>query len=69
MQSTPETVSKAFHWPLRINAFGILFLMTGLIMLRARVAALRLRGELAPPLPEAAGTPAITGAAVPGGAR
>src|SRR6187401_1049726 len=30
MQSTPETVSKAFHWPLRINAFGMLFLMSGL---------------------------------------
>jgi heme exporter protein C len=68
-QSTPETVSKAFHWPLRINAFGILFLMSGLIMLRARVAALRLRGELAPPLPEAKGAPAIAGAPVPGGAR
>jgi hypothetical protein len=23
-----ETVSRAFHWPLRINAFGILFLMS-----------------------------------------
>jgi len=51
-QSTPETVSKAFHWPLRINAFGILFLWTGLVMLRARLAALRLRSEIAPPLPE-----------------
>ena len=29
MQSTPETVSRAFHWPLRINAFGVLFLMIG----------------------------------------
>ena len=29
MQSTPETVSRAFHWPLRINAFGMLFLMIG----------------------------------------
>jgi heme exporter protein C len=51
-QSTPETVSKAFHWPLRINAFGILFLWTGLLALRARMAALRLRREIAPPLPE-----------------
>jgi heme exporter protein C len=50
-QSTPETVSKAFHWPLRINAFGILFVWTGLVALRARVAALRLRSEIAPPLP------------------
>jgi heme exporter protein C len=53
LQSSPETVSKAFHWPLRINAFGILFLMMGLITLRTRVAALR-REEEAPPLPEVA---------------
>jgi heme exporter protein C len=49
LQSSPATVSSAFHWPLRVNAFGILFLMIGLIGLRSRVAALRLRGELAPP--------------------
>ena len=67
MQSTPETVSRAFHWPLRINAFGILFLWTGLVALRARVAALRLRSEIAPPLPE--GKPAAAGAPLPGGAR
>jgi heme exporter protein C len=62
IQSTPETVSPAFHWPLRINAFGVLFLVSGLIALRSRVAALRLQGELAPPLPEPA-------SAVAGGAR
>jgi heme exporter protein C len=60
LQSTPQTVSSAFHWPLRINAFGVLFLMTGLIGLRTRVAALRLRSELAPPLPRFA--PAVTAA-------
>jgi heme exporter protein C len=63
-QSTPETVSKAFHWPLRINAFGILFLWTGLWSLRARVAALRLRGELAPPPSQsasAASRPSVAG--------
>ncbi len=49
MQSTPQTVSSAFHWPLRINAFGILFLWIGLVRLRARVAALRLAAETAPP--------------------
>ncbi|HET8647142.1 MAG TPA: hypothetical protein VFO85_16715, partial [Vicinamibacteria bacterium] len=49
LQSSPETVSSAFHWPLRINAFGVLFLMSALIALRGRVAALRLRSELAPP--------------------
>ena len=53
VQSTPETVSSAFHWPLRINAFGVLFLMIGLIGLRARLATLRLRSELAPPPPPA----------------
>ena len=48
-QSTPETVSSAFHLPLRINAFGVLFLMIGFIMLRSRIAAYRLRSELAAP--------------------
>ena len=52
-QSSPETVSRAFHWPLRINALGILFLMIGLISLRTRVAALRREAEQAPPLPVA----------------
>jgi heme exporter protein C len=51
MQSSPETVSVLFHWPLRINAFGVLFLMVALIALRTRVAALRLAGELVPPPP------------------
>jgi heme exporter protein C len=45
-QSTPETVARAFHLPLRINAFGVLFLMIGFIMLRTRVAALRLEREV-----------------------
>lgn len=57
-QSTPQTVSTLFHWPLRINAFGILFLMIGMIALRTRLASSRVRTELAPPLPgmgEAAG--------------
>ena len=44
MQSRPETVSRAFHWPLRINAFGMLFLMSGLIALRARLAGPAARG-------------------------
>ena len=41
--------------PLRLNAFAILFLMTGFIMLRARIASLRLRHEIAPPPLETAG--------------
>ena len=49
LQSTPETVSRAFHWPLRINAFGVLFLLIGLVELRSRLAFLRREKELAPP--------------------
>jgi heme exporter protein C len=64
-QSSPETVSRAFHWPLRINAFGMLFLMCGLISLRARLAALRREEELAPPL----SAPAVAARHAAGGAR
>ncbi len=64
VQSSPSTVSSVFHWPLRINAFGVLFLLSGLVLLRTRIAALRLRSELAPPLPEAAPSPVlVTGGA------
>lgn len=49
LQSTPQTVSSQFHLPLRVNAFGILFVMTGFIMLRARLASLRHASEIAPP--------------------
>jgi heme exporter protein C len=63
VQSTPETVSRAFHWPLRINAFGVLFLLTGLVELRARIAWLRREAELAPPpAADALGAPAAGGA-------
>ncbi|PYQ30940.1 MAG: transcriptional regulator [Acidobacteria bacterium] len=55
MQSSPATVSSAFHLPLRLNAFGVLFLMTGFIMLRARIASLRLAEEIAPPPADALG--------------
>jgi heme exporter protein C len=48
-QSTPQTVASAFHLPLRVNAFGVLFVMIGFIMLRTRIAALRLNQELAAP--------------------
>ena len=48
-QSTPQTVSSAFHAPLRINAFGVLFLMIGFLMLRSRLATYRLSEELAAP--------------------
>ncbi|HET7293622.1 MAG TPA: cytochrome c biogenesis protein CcsA [Vicinamibacteria bacterium] len=64
-QSSPETVSVLFHWPLRINAIGMLLLMLGLVMLKTRTVALRLRQELAPPLPQA--QPARLGAAAEAG--
>lgn len=48
-QSSPETVSSVFYIPLRVNALAIFFLMIGFIMLRSRIAALRLTNEVAPP--------------------
>jgi heme exporter protein C len=63
MQSSPQTMSAAFVIPLRINAFGVLFFMTGLIILRTRIAALRLGQEMAPPLPEPAPPVLVPGAA------
>ncbi len=53
-QSNPGTVSKQFWLPLRLNAFGILFLMVAFIMLRAQLATLRRKQEMAPPLPDVA---------------
>lgn len=55
VQSTPETVDAPMITPLRINAFGMLALIVGLIILRSRLAARRLQKELAPPLPEREG--------------
>jgi heme exporter protein C len=49
MQSTPATVSSQFHLPLRLNAFGMLFLMIGFITVRTRIAALRREEETAEP--------------------
>lgn len=59
MQSTPDTVSAAFHLPLRVNAVGVLLLMTGLLVARTRRAQLRLRRELADPVPDSISTPAL----------
>jgi heme exporter protein C len=51
IQSSPETVSAAFVWPLRINAIAVLILMAGLITIRAEtVARLRAAGAEPPPL-------------------
>ena len=53
VQSSPATVSTAFHWPLRVNAIGVLLVMSAMIALRTRIAGLRREREMAPP-PEAA---------------
>jgi len=55
VQSSPSTVSSQFYLPLRLNAFGVLFLMTAFIMLRARIASRRLASELVPPPADLAG--------------
>lgn len=55
IQSSPETVSAAFVWPLRVNAIAVLILMMGLISIRAEtVARLREAGSEPPPLEPAA---------------
>ena len=49
-QSLPNTVSSAFHLPLRACSFGILLVMLGFVMIRSRIAALRLDREMAEPV-------------------
>lgn len=59
IQSSPETVSSAFVWPLRINAIAVLILMSGLVSIKAQTAArLRLR-DSEPPLARAAAQKAL----------
>jgi heme exporter protein C len=60
LPSTPDTVAGAFHLPLRVNAVGVLLLMTGLMVARARGAQLRMRRELAGPLPDPISTSTLT---------
>jgi heme exporter protein C len=47
-QSSVSTVSREFWIPIQLNAIGVLLLMTGFIILRSRIAAAKLRTELAP---------------------
>ena len=67
VQSTPATVSRAFHWPLRINAFGVLFLLIGVVELRARLAFARREAESAPPPASTGGKHPTHGATSTGG--
>lgn len=51
-QSTPKTVSETMHIPLRLAAFGMLFLVIGMIMIRGKIALQRIDRETkAPDLP------------------
>lgn len=49
IQSSPATVSPEFVWPLRFNAVAVLVLFSGLISLRAAIAARRRSAFGAPP--------------------
>jgi len=52
--SSPETVDSAMVTPLRVAAFGMLFLSTGFVVRRWRIASAGLKMEFeAPDLPEA----------------
>jgi len=64
VQSSPQTVDAAMVLPLRLNAIGMLLLATGLLLVRARLASLRLSAELAPP-PEERGRAAPASAPDP----
>jgi len=62
VQSTPKTVDSAMVTPLRINAFGMLFVLIAFVTLRSQIARRRLAAELAPP-------PAASTALAAGGER
>jgi heme exporter protein C len=49
VQSSPSTVDSHMVLPLRINAFGVLFFASGLMVLRSLLASRRRAAELAPP--------------------
>lgn len=69
-QSTPNTVDSVMHLPLRMNAFAVLFLVIGVVILRSAIAAARLRDELGPPLPEPRDESVISGSGqIAGGTR
>lgn len=48
-QSSPATIDSGMVLPLRLNAFGVLFFVAGVILLRSRLARGRRAAELAPP--------------------
>lgn len=55
VQSSPETIDSEIYWPMRINAFAVLFLALWFIALRTRVERLREEVDEVPaPAPVAA---------------
>jgi heme exporter protein C len=58
VQSSPETVSAAFVWPLRVNAISVLLLMGGLVSLRAETLARARAAGAEPPKLETSPSPA-----------
>jgi len=58
VQSSPETVSAAFVWPLRVNAISVLLLMGGLVSLRAETLARARAAGAEPPKLETSSSPA-----------
>src|SRR3954454_21771636 len=52
LQSSPSTISRDFLIPLMLNFAGMLLLVIALMTIRTRTAALRLEGEIVPPLME-----------------
>jgi heme exporter protein C len=53
--SSPKTVSPDYWWPLRVNAFGIMFIWIWLVSMRKRVALLRDKAAADQTPPEASG--------------
>jgi heme exporter protein C len=48
VQSSPETIDSGIVWPMRVNAFAVLFLALWFIVLRTRIERLRERADEAP---------------------
>jgi heme exporter protein C len=63
--STPGTVSPDFWIPIQLNAFGVLAISIAFLTFRTRIAAAKLKKELAPAItvPLASHVPVLAGGA------
>lgn len=59
--STPKTVSGSYHWPLRVNAFAVLFIAIWLIVRRSKLGLARDRSRADQKPPEPAETGLVAG--------